>query len=336
MRSRWFACLAITCVAGCGFYFGDDDPCDDVDYGGTRAGDRAFAPGQRNPETGECEYLGSPVPCDSECGPCVAGGGVGPTEGDGPTDLLEEPGESEPIALPSWGYCESQCTGLAENTCLATSGCRGIYVGDSINKVYADCWSTDQTGPIQGSCQNLDATTCSMHDDCVAVHSPTCGELPPGDLREPACIGGFLRCESEGKSCASEADCGPNERCNAAEVCLPNPSCDPGGACDQACYGVCLPDDPGGPGDCYAPVTCDAAPPLCPPGTTGGIRNGCWTGYCIPLDDCESKPACGAITTEMTCIARTDCAPLYEGVGCTCTATGCTCADWVFTSCSDD
>ena len=94
--------------------------------------------------------------------------------------------------------------------------------------------------------------------------------------------------------------------------------------------------DPGdGPGLCYADVTCDAPEPDCPPGTAPGIANGCFTGYCIPLDDCESQVACGEITVEMTCIARPDCTPLYEGVDCTCDSTGCDCASWKFSSCGE-
>lgn len=39
-------------------------------------------------------------------------------------------------------------------------------------------------------------------------------------------------------------------------------------------------------GRCSGPVICDMVPPHCPDGTTPGIANRCWTGECIPLEQC--------------------------------------------------
>src|SRR5262245_40123152 len=111
----------VTLLAGCGIYLDDDDPCEN-----TYLDEPGIAVGQRNPETGVCEYLGGGPypPCDSKCGPCVY-----------------PAGESGGSAMPSWGYCESQCTALDESTCLAASGCRAVYTtGDGGARRYADCW----------------------------------------------------------------------------------------------------------------------------------------------------------------------------------------------------
>jgi len=275
------ALALLSSAPACGFYFGDDDSCDGIDYGGSGYADTEAVPqqGLRNPDTGQCEYFGGgtypPYPCDSECGPC-------------PGD------ESRPQApQPTWGFCEGFCTGLDEATCLATPGCRGAYIdGGSSPDVYAECWQTDQSGPIQGgTCAGLDAYTCSMHDDCIAVHTSAC-ESEPDALFEPTCLGFFAECAAE-----------------------------PGNNSD--------------PGTCYDPVTCDETPPDCPPNTIPGVKDGCYTGFCIPVDQCEGTPACSEIVAEMACIGRADCTPLYEGVDCSCDANGCTCSDWVFQSCDD-
>ena len=275
--------LLVSAGSGCIFYSDDDDDCL---YGTGEGGqgaeaDPAYDPGIRNPETGQCEYWGGGGGgggCNDPCNPCP----------DVPTDEDRAP-------APTWGFCESQCTGLDESTCTATGGCRAIYVSSCIDDdcidepLFADCWSTDMTGPIQGGgCEGLDSYTCSMHDDCSAVHHQVCDE---GGFQEApaACAGAFGYCTSEG--------------------------------------------DPVDPGNCYEPVTCDQTAPECPDGTTPGIRNGCYTGYCIPLANCEAQPACGEIPAEASCIARTDCTPIYRGENCSCEDTVCTCESWVYEEC---
>jgi len=283
LRLAFAGLFLVSTASGCIFYSDDDDEC----LYGTGAGDQAgegaaaYDPGQRNPETGVCEFFGGGGGggCTDPCNPCP----------DVPTDEDRAP-------IPTWGYCESQCTGLDQATCSATSGCRAIYTSNCIvddcvdEPLFVDCWSTDMQGPIQGGgCEGLDSLTCSMHDDCSAVHVPSCTE-PAGDAPGVCIAGGFGYCSDE--------------------------------------------DNPGDPGDCYLPVTCDQAPPDCPPDTTTpGIKDGCYTGYCIPLEQCEQPAACNTISNEASCIARNDCSPIYRGENCTCEETVCTCETWIFETC---
>ena len=276
---------AVTLLAGCSLYGGDDD----CSYGGGGAegagegnsGADYYDPGLRNPETGSCEYYGGGggSSCDA-CGNCPP--------------QAEEP---DRLPAPTWGFCESQCTGLAQDACEAASGCRAIFASDCATQrcedtpVYAECWSTDMTGPVQGGgCDGLDVYACSQHDDCSAVHQRL--EIPPGD-NEPGfsnAIGNFGYCIGEG-----------------------------GEVTDV--------------GDCYGPVNDDQVDPGCPEGTLPGIRNGEYTGYCIPMDQCEDAPACQNIEAEPTCVGRPDCTPLYQGIDCQCTGDSCTCAEWQFVAC---
>ena len=292
---------ALTVTPGCSFYFGDDD--DDCQWGGEAPSDPIADPGIRNPETGLCEYYGGGGGgCDPACGPCAD----------------DSYGDRAP--LPSWGYCESYCTGLDELTCQATSGCRAAYLETcgtadapdapcdlATQRIFFECWAVDQSGPIQGSCENLDSWTCSMHDDCVAVHADTCNSAESPLIDPAGCLGNFLSCQPEvvdDGGCYTDADCALDQYCNAAEVCLPPPECqtqpDSNGISECGiCYGWCVSGEP--------------PPPPPPP----------------PI-------ACEQLITEAECVARDDCTPIYEGVNCTCdpNTNTCTCEDWLFTSCS--
>ncbi len=276
---RLASLCALMLTSSCALYFGDDD--DDCPYGGyDTGGSGAEAPavGLHNPETGQCEYgFGGgrpPYPCDDRCGPC-----------DQPAVA-----EADYAAPPSWGYCESECTGLDEASCLESPGCRGIYAepycGDGVScdgYGFVECWSVDQSGPIQGECIGLDAYACSMHDDCIAKHESVCSGP------EACSLGGF-----------------------------------------QACYPEPIDDA----GACWGEVNCRSLPPECPTDTTPGIANGCWTGGCIPLDECEgAPPACSTLGSEMGCVGRTDCTPYYRGEDCACSGDDCSCT-WVFDHCA--
>jgi hypothetical protein len=63
-----------------------------------------------------------------------------------------------------------------------------------------------------------------------------------------------------------------------------------------------------------------------------GVASGCYSGFCIPIADCE-VPACETLTTEAACTARSDCEAVYVGSGCTCEAGTCTCQTQSFESC---
>lgn len=342
--------LTFLLSSGCHLYFGGGDDDDECWWGGSGSGGAAEpypgdpAPGLRNPESGMCEYYGGggggPYPCDDPCEPCPAG--------------EDYAGDSDGAAapLPTWGYCDGYCESLDEATCMVTSGCRAVYLdgclgadcpADAPDRFY-QCWATDQTGPIQGGgCEGLDAYSCSMHDDCVAIHADGgCGagaEAPEDAPVECAEIGWFQACADEPVGCYGDGECPSGTRCNAGEVCLPPPGCEDDGSglidCDAACYGYCVPDTTD-PGTCYGPVYCDSIPPGCPPNSIPGRADGCWTGACIVIEECpdEPPPACSDLTDEDACIARADCTPWYEGVDCTCDEMGnCTCADWVFIDC---
>ena len=165
-------------------------------------------------------------------------------------------------------------------------------------------------------CEPLSEAQCKATSGCRAAYAGTsfyqCWSVAPsGPVRGGNCT------TLDAQECSRHDDC-------VAHHAVGSPigsflSCGPEGTTTDA-------------GSCIEAVTCTTAAPQCPPDTIAGRRNGCWTGYCIPLAQCDALPGCSGLT-EMQCIARTDCHPLYVGQNCTCTMTGCTCQSWTFDSC---
>ncbi len=105
----------------------------------------------------------------------------------------------------------------------------------------------------------------------------------------------------------------------------------------------------GGPGPTPTFLGCWDLPP------TGAVTGGTCTGLdaqtCSEHPDCTSlivaqasppfqgcnakvpPPACSTLATEADCKARPDCDPIYIGMNCTCTPSGCTCATETYDHC---
>nr|HEX4316503.1 hypothetical protein [Kofleriaceae bacterium] len=218
----------------------------------------------------------------------------------------------EACAVPAQiitGECDGPCANLDENDCLATAGCHAAYVGawtpaGSTVNTFNACWDI-QPAPVQDqSCSGLDAYSCSFADSCVSV-------LMNGE---------FTACQDEPgvmDACAG-IDCGSGYTCGV--------SCDAEGTCAPACVAN------GQVGSCDASsVKCNMAPPSCEAGTTPGVLDACWSGYCIPNDECTS--GCSSYTDETDCLSG-NCTAIYQGSDCTCYSNGsCSCASETFESC---
>jgi hypothetical protein len=170
MRFAAFAPLLLVYAAACTIYFGDDDVADDdviVDD-----------------DTCDPEPLLLVDPGNLQCQD-FGFGGCGAARAAIPP-------------IPSWGLCESSCTALGEGDCLGAPGCRAAYdyncytngIPCTLEVAYLGCFAVDMQGPVQGECADLDAWTCSMHDDCVALHD--------------------TNADSEFKSCVNENRGAPN------------------------------------------------------------------------------------------------------------------------------
>ncbi len=326
---------ALLC-SGC-FIYSDDDDCD---YGGAAEGAADFlAVELRNPFTGACEAGGG-----------GGGGGGGCYQDEAPT------------APEDWAQCYGGCEGLDELTCLATPACRASYVSNCADwqgcseqtYTFFECWGTAPSGAIQGgSCEGLDAYQCSRHDDCVAQHyaSSSCGGGTPAEGADcapeidPYTVGVFQACAPEptqAQGCYEDFECPSGTTCNSEEVCLPGPyACNLGGGeadalipCDNRCYGYCVEVGDPDPGNCYEQALCDSIGPTCPEGTLPGVRNGCWSGYCIPVAECPDDPPACETLGQADCEANGQCTPHYQGVNCSMVDGVWTCESYIFSYCS--
>jgi hypothetical protein len=139
-------------------------------------------------------------------------------------------------------------------------------------------------GACDSSCSSLDETTCETTPGC---HTEVGSE---GDE-----AGIFLGCwsiwplpETAGNSC----DGLDALACAGADDCISNMVFDPstGGFEFELCSQEPIFLPPGGldPGACTGAIACDSNGPKCPDGTTAGIEDNCYTGYCIPNSECSA------------------------------------------------
>ena len=302
MKKSWLLLLGLL-VAGCNLYFGgggDDQPC--PDYA------KDIATSYRDPQTGECTVNGGGG----------GGGCYGADTGAAPNlplcyGMCDALDEASCIKTPG---CHAQYTGT---TCPPGADCPDL-VGPQF-------WTCAQTAPYasnSGSCWGLDAQLCSERDDCGSAYNipidppahhaftecfpepgtvDVCGavDCAPGSHCEPQCTPCDLKnpndicvqsckpaCVPDTSTCAV-IFCGPDSHCE--QTCQPDTACDAasgpgGGVCAPICTATCVPNA-GDPGSCKGDVVCKSIPPACPPSTVPGIKDGCWTGYCIPTDLCD-------------------------------------------------
>jgi len=305
-------------ATGCGLYTGDDEPpppC--YPYAAL-----SIAQEQRDPYTGTCNP--GYYPCDDRCGPC--------------------PAYESADAIAPGPACYGACSGLDEQSCLASTECHAQYdVGGFIaGTVFNECWDIAPLPVTSGNaCEGLDAWSCAMAEDCIGVfevqHGPDdgilgrtfsyCAAQPVGGSCAAATCAPGTHCVEECVSACPDPGMGPGPEdptcttyCEAR--CIPDEpyscaviDCGPGYTCVEQCdsmdptmggpgycYPACIPVPNHDPGECYAPVACDALPPACPTGTVAGVLNGCWSGYCIPEANCGPSDPGGCDPADGTCL----------------------------------
>jgi hypothetical protein len=206
--------------------------------------------------------------------------------------------------------CFGPCQNLDEADCLAMPTCHAAYFqevgGGSQGSTFAfdSCWDTfplTPNPPLTGTCFTEDALTCSLRDDCASVMSSTGGIQFASCAPVPTAV----------NACATKL-------CNKGSEC--NVSCDATGSCVPTCVAKtnALTCD-------QSQVTCAALPPSCPVDTNPGVSNSCWTGNCVPANECLAS--CPTFTTQSECASHQCSSVLKQTVGdCVCPATGaCNC-----------
>ncbi|MEO8700904.1 MAG: hypothetical protein ABI867_12725 [Kofleriaceae bacterium] len=194
--------------------------------------------------------------------------------------------------------------------------------------------------------------SCESNADCAAgcfCEDGTCEEAGFCTTSED-CPDGF--------HCDDRSSCVP-DTCDADNACPTGQVCDNGqctstcecssdaeaqaggyGYCDEA-TSTCYPGtDPAG--SCGGAVTCATDAPNCAVGEVPLIVDGCYTGACKAIAQCDVTPACDALDNTTDCTARaSDCAIVSTGHNCTkadgsaCVPgdVGCTCESFTFAAC---
>jgi hypothetical protein len=230
----------------------------------------------------------------------------------------------------SWTYCDQEglhsCVGedcyLESRTCPTADP--GGYSCASNEDCAAGCFcGPDGTCVEQGFCTSSDECPDGFHcDDRQSCVPDTCSA-------DEACPTGQI-CDNG--ACLSTCECASDAEAQAAGY----------GYCDEA-TSTCYPGaDPAG--SCGGAVTCDQNGPNCPQGEVPLILDGCFTGECRAIAQCDATPACERLDNQTDCSARSaDCAIVSTGVNCTkpdgsaCQPgdTNCTCESFRFHSCEE-
>jgi len=124
---------------------------------------------------------------------------------------------------------------------------------------------TDTTGEPLAAC--VSDKDCALHDDCC-----DCYGVPNGQV-DPSCA---LRCDQS--------------MCSQLGI-------------DQAVcrFGVCITEKL----DCDGSnVICKALPPNCAKGQLPGVQDGCWTGSCVPVRNCNAVPDCTLCPEGEMCVQK--------------------------------
>jgi hypothetical protein len=291
MRSYAITLASVLLAGGCNLYWGGHTSGDDTCVEPAGGGLGPSDPAQ-------------PVQRDPNTGACVPVQNEGCPCGE----------ECSPPAEIVTGSCSGPCEDLDETSCLATAGCHAAYtedtdptpLGGSAGESFLACWDIEPLTPLEGGdCTQNDAYSCAQHDDCVSV-------LANGE---------FAVCDPEGSGVdpCNGLSCGSGYECGV--------SCDGQGDCAPACVAT------GQVGTCEGSggVDCNIAGPSCPAGTTPGVIDECWSGYCIPDDECNDS--CMSYTDANDCVDN-NCTAVYVGSDCTCYSSGtCSCATETFESC---
>lgn len=302
-----FALLAIATLAGCDLYFGEPYEDDDYVY---------------------CDEFGC-YECDGDSCTPIGGGG--------------EPGWecANNYDCAAGCYCDDSGYCVEAGFCSSSADCPAGYECDDrascVPEGSNDACTSDDDCPFGTFCDEqsgycVDSWTCSEDAECGMGYEcddrGTC--VPEPCTSDDECLEGCY-CDEEAGNCVETG------------ICTDDSQCGEGMECDTS-RNTCEPVDPNNNPSCNADVVCDTLPPQCPAGSAPAIQDGCYTGECIALEDCDVTPPCQYINDEAACLAEDSCSAQYTGINCTdpngnsCTEGGanCTCESFAFDECVDN
>jgi len=138
-------------------------------------------------------------------------------------------------------------------------------------------------GVCGSPCESLSPSQCAADATCRVVKDAGC------TIGGNDCLTDFLGCFPTDTQPDASIDCFTADawtcsRSHECEAFHSQAPCPLDGQCSRP-FATCVPAGRD-PGSCTRQVTCRAATPSCPSGTTPGIANGCFTGACIVTSAC--------------------------------------------------
>jgi hypothetical protein len=192
----------------------------------------------------------------------------------GSEDSLEAPAPE--LLNPETLQCEPQTYGGCDpcyDECDATA--------DQADPIPPKTWAYCGTG-----CEGLAELDCLAATECRATYDHGCytGDGPcTAEVPYLGCYGVDMTGPIEGGGCTGlgAQDCSRHNDCLA----LHSTQC-----AGEECWQQFVECRDEVRATCYGPVSCDSLPPPCTDDSVPGVWNGCWTGTCIPVSECE--PVC--------------------------------------------
>lgn len=168
---------------------------------------------------------------------------------------------------PQTGVCQPIGGGGCPDPCLPCAGGGGS--GGALPD-WAEC---------NGRCEALDEPTCMATAECRAVYRNDHTGTRPQFF---GCWGTAHTFTSTGTCTGLDAwTCSQHDNCGAIYDA---------GSNGPDAFASCITEPKHDPGLCQS-ATCNSAPPKCAVGSTAGVANGCYTGYCIPTGQCGKHDA---------------------------------------------
>ncbi len=238
--------------------------------------------------------------------------------------------------------------GLTLSLAFTLTGCE-LYFGKHNN-------GGDDGQPPGWSCETNADCAAGCYCDAASGKSGECTEAGFCDQNSD-CPKGYV-CDDRNscvpdpgpQTCTTDYDCPAGSFCNGEMVCetscVCNTDADAQAAgyqhCDEGRH-TCKNENAGG--TCGGEATCGTKP-SCDAGSVPLVGlDGCYTGVCSTLGNCDVAPACTAYQHEADCLNPDDstaCSAIYNGINCTGTGPGgscttqdanCTCEYYVFAEC---
>jgi hypothetical protein len=170
---------------------------------------------------------------------------------------------------------------------------------------------------------------CIIYEDSGWDDRPDFGGAAPGwDCNENADCAAGCYCSTDGYCeeagfCDDASQCPDGWECDDRDSCVPPGTvegCDVTGCenedevCDEE-TNECVPVDQS---FCQAELNAECgAAPACALGSSAEIEDGCYTGECIPNNECSDGAPCSQLVGEGTCGDREDCSKVFRGLNCT-------------------